>query len=240
MPSLVGGFVGSDLLAVALATRIDRKPGVRLALDIGTNTELLLSVDGRLFSLFDRQRSGAGRRSAALRLGWRAAGVGGCASRLNPGDGSFLSAHPHHPRQAGNRDLRLGHRRGAGLHGAGRHLQRLSGRIQAGKPGVSEGFGWRPPFHAGARAHDRSRGRPDDLCSTMCPGNPARQRRRPRRRTTLLAEHGLTVDDLDELLVAGAFGNHIEVESAQRDRPLPRHPAGTHPPDQQHGRPARG
>ena len=32
---------------------------------------------------------------------------------------------------------------------------------------------------------------------------------------TLLAEHGLTVDDLDELLVAGAFGNHIEVESAQ-------------------------
>ncbi|MFZ4617052.1 MAG: 2Fe-2S iron-sulfur cluster-binding protein, partial [Rectinemataceae bacterium] len=49
MPPLVGGFVGSDLLAVALATGLDHKRGARLALDIGTNTELLLSVDGVLY-----------------------------------------------------------------------------------------------------------------------------------------------------------------------------------------------
>ena len=67
MPPLVGGFVGSDLLGVALSTRIDAQPGVRLAIDIGTNTELLLSVDGRLYSLLVRQWAGAGRGSAALR-----------------------------------------------------------------------------------------------------------------------------------------------------------------------------
>src|SRR5208337_5008623 len=48
MPPLVGGFVGSDLVAVALAARMYERRGVRLALDIGTNTELLLSVEGSL------------------------------------------------------------------------------------------------------------------------------------------------------------------------------------------------
>ena len=132
MPPLVGGFVGSDLLAVALATRIDRKPGVRLALDIGTNTELLLSVDGRLFSCSTASGPALGRRRAALRLrGGRRRG----GSRLAE-PGRRLHRLPHDPRQAGDRHLRVGHRRGAGLHGAGRDLQRI-GRIQAGKPGVS-------------------------------------------------------------------------------------------------------
>ena len=137
MPPLVGGFVGSDLLAVALATRIDRKPGVRLALDIGTNTELLLSVERPAVQLLDRQRSGAGRRRAALRLG---GGRGRGGSRLAE-PRRRLHRLPHHPRQAGDRHLRLGHRRGAGLHGAGRDLQRL-GPDPGRKTGRVRGTGW--------------------------------------------------------------------------------------------------
>ena len=96
-----------------------------------------------------------------------------------------------------------------------------SGRIQAGKPGVSEGSdGDRrftlAPAHATGLGEDLTISQHDvraiQLAKGAIRGGMA----------TLLAEHGLTVDDLDELLVAGAFGNHIEVESAAGDRSLPR------------------
>ena len=209
MPPLVGGFVGSDLLAVALATRIDRKPGVRLALDIGTNTELLLSVDGRLFSC--STASGPALEGAALRFGSVAAA--GVVDRvwLNPGDGSI-----------GYRTIRG--KPAIGICGSGivealacmaqAGIFNASGRIQAGKPGVSEGSdGDRrftlAPAHATGLGEDLTISQHDvraiQLAKGAIRGGIA----------TLLAEHGLTVDDLDELLVAGAFGNHIEVESAQ-------------------------
>ena len=209
MPPLVGGFVGSDLLAVALATRIDRKPGVRLALDIGTNTELLLSVDGRLFSC--STASGPALEGAALRFGSVAAA--GVVDRvwLNPGDGSI-----------GYRTIRG--KPAIGICGSGivealacmaqAGIFNASGRIQAGKPGVSEGSdGDRrftlAPADATALGEDLTISQHDvraiQLAKGAIRGGIA----------TLLAEHGLTVDDLDELLVAGAFGNHIEVESAQ-------------------------
>ncbi len=47
----IGGFVGGDHVAFLLATRLDRTDGVALALDIGTNTEVCLAVDGALTSL---------------------------------------------------------------------------------------------------------------------------------------------------------------------------------------------
>ena len=209
MPPLVGGFVGSDLLAVALATRIDRKPGVRLALDIGTNTELLLSVDGRLFSC--STASGPALEGAALRFGSVAAA--GVVDRvwLNSGDGSI-----------GYRTIRG--KPAIGICGSGivealacmaqAGIFNASGRIQAGKPGVSEGSdGDRRftlvPAHATGLGEDLTVSQHDvraiQLAKGAIRGGIA----------TLLAEHDLTVDDLDELLVAGAFGNHIEVESAQ-------------------------
>jgi uncharacterized 2Fe-2S/4Fe-4S cluster protein (DUF4445 family) len=209
MPPLVGGFVGSDLLAVALATRIDHKPGVRLALDIGTNTELLLAVEGRLFSC--STASGPALEGAALRFGSVAAA--GVVDRvwLNPGDGSI-----------GYRTIRG--KPAIGICGSGivealacmaqAGILNASGRIQAEKPGVSEGpDGDRrftlAPAHATGLGEDLTISQHDvraiQLAKGAIRGGIA----------TLLAEHDLTVDDLDELLVAGAFGNHIEVESAQ-------------------------
>lgn len=51
LPSPVGGFVGSDHLAMILATGIHRTERTVLALDIGTNTEAALAHRGRIQSI---------------------------------------------------------------------------------------------------------------------------------------------------------------------------------------------
>jgi uncharacterized 2Fe-2S/4Fe-4S cluster protein (DUF4445 family) len=207
-PPLVGGFVGSDLLAVALATRIDRKPGVRLALDIGTNTELLLAVDGKLFSC--STASGPALEGAALRFGSVAAA--GVVERvwLNP-DGAF-----------GYRTIRG--KPAVGICGSGivealacmaqAGIFNASGRVQGGKPGVvvapdGDHRFVLVPRHATALGEDLTISQHDvraiQLAKGAIRGGMA----------TLLAEHGMAESDLDELLVAGAFGNHIGVEAAQ-------------------------
>ncbi|HYE92540.1 MAG TPA: ASKHA domain-containing protein, partial [Terriglobales bacterium] len=47
---LVAGFVGADAVAVALATRIHESDGIRIAVDIGTNGEVLLGSRDRLWA----------------------------------------------------------------------------------------------------------------------------------------------------------------------------------------------
>ena len=209
MPPLVGGFVGSDLLAVALATRIDRKPGVRLALDIGTNTELLLSVEGRLFSC--STASGPALEGAALRFG-SVAGAG-VVDRvwLNQSDGSF-GYHTIRGKPA------------VGICGSGivealacmaqAGIFNASGRIQAGMSGVMSAPDGEHRFILVPAA---ATGLGEDLTISQHDVRAIQLAKGAIRggMATLLAEHGLTVDDLDELLVAGAFGNHIEVASAQ-------------------------
>jgi len=46
---IIGGFVGGDAAAVALALGLDKK-GCVLAIDIGTNSEILLGVSGALYA----------------------------------------------------------------------------------------------------------------------------------------------------------------------------------------------
>src|ERR671937_1126889 len=47
---IVAGFVGADAVAVALATHIDEGEAVRIAVDIGTNGEVLLGSAARLWA----------------------------------------------------------------------------------------------------------------------------------------------------------------------------------------------
>ncbi len=50
LPPNIAGYVGADHVAMLLASRLDQQPGVAVALDIGTNTEISLSRDGALVS----------------------------------------------------------------------------------------------------------------------------------------------------------------------------------------------
>ena len=68
---LVAGFVGADAVAVALATRIDESAEVRIAVDIGTNGEVLLGSRDRLWAC--SAPAGPALEGAQIRHGMRGA-----------------------------------------------------------------------------------------------------------------------------------------------------------------------
>lgn len=67
----IAGFVGADHVAMLLATGVAEAEGVTLALDIGTNTEICLVCNGELTSL--SCASGPAFEGAHIRHGMRAA-----------------------------------------------------------------------------------------------------------------------------------------------------------------------
>ena len=48
LPPVISAYVGADLTAGLLATRLDKLPGTTLLVDVGTNGEMILAVDGKL------------------------------------------------------------------------------------------------------------------------------------------------------------------------------------------------
>ena len=67
----IAGFVGADHVAVILATRLWEATQPSIAIDIGTNTEISLAVDGRLYSC--SCASGPAFEGAHIQDGMRAA-----------------------------------------------------------------------------------------------------------------------------------------------------------------------
>jgi len=70
MLPIVSGFVGSDCLAAILATGLQEKNAINLLLDVGTNTEIVLSVD-RILNVCSCA-SGPAFEGAHIRNGMRA------------------------------------------------------------------------------------------------------------------------------------------------------------------------
>jgi uncharacterized 2Fe-2S/4Fe-4S cluster protein (DUF4445 family) len=68
---IVAGFVGADAVAVALATRMDESPDIRIAVDIGTNGEVLLGSREHLWAC--SAPAGPALEGAQIRHGMRAA-----------------------------------------------------------------------------------------------------------------------------------------------------------------------
>lgn len=82
----IGGFLGADTVAVALATRLQELPGWTLALDIGTNGELLLAGDGRIWAT--STAAGPAFEGAQISSGMRA--VAGAIERVRLGDDDIV------------------------------------------------------------------------------------------------------------------------------------------------------
>ncbi|MGH7391210.1 MAG: ASKHA domain-containing protein, partial [Candidatus Rokuibacteriota bacterium] len=79
---LVAGFVGADAVAVALATRIYASDEVRVAVDIGTNGEVLLASRRRLWAC--SAPAGPALEGAQIRCGMR--GAQGAIDRVRVDD----------------------------------------------------------------------------------------------------------------------------------------------------------
>ena len=67
----IAGYVGSDTVGVMLATGIDRLPGLNLAIDIGTNGEIVLAQNGQMLTC--STAAGPAFEGAEIKCGMRAA-----------------------------------------------------------------------------------------------------------------------------------------------------------------------
>ncbi len=215
---LVRSHVGGDAVAAAVAAGIDRAPGPRLLIDLGTNTELLLAYEGRTFAT--SAAAGPAFEGVSVRHGMRGA----------PGAIDVVSIAAH-GRVSVNT---IGGRPAKGICGSGiidavAELLRAgvvspSGRLRkAGELGHSPVLAARISEVDGVQAFElvpRGQAEPG-VGAVVLTARDIREVQLAKgsilAAMTLLCGHaGVTPANLDEVLVAGAFGNYIRKTSALR------------------------
>jgi uncharacterized 2Fe-2S/4Fe-4S cluster protein (DUF4445 family) len=221
---IVAGFVGADAVAVALATRIYDSPKVRVAIDIGTNGEVLVGSRDRLWAA--SAPAGPALEGAQIRHGMRAAL--GAIDRVRVGDD--LEVHA------------IGETAPLGLCGSGL-IDLVAGLLDAG---VIDPTGLiqvedRARFPTGLRERIAMRGE-ERLVVVRRAGESGASReivltQDDVRQVQLakgaiasgaaLLQHaaGIPAEEIEELMLAGGFGNYVSVESALRIGLIPPMPA---------------
>jgi uncharacterized 2Fe-2S/4Fe-4S cluster protein (DUF4445 family) len=200
MPN-IAGYVGADHVAMLLATETDKLDGVTLSLDIGTNTEICLNCRGRMKSV--SCASGPAFEGAHIRFGMRAA------------NGAI-----EHVRLSGERlEIQtIGGGAPVGICGSGL----LDGIAQMLKNGVIDHSG-RMHDHPLVRKREERREfilveRPgqDDITISQKDVRELQAAKSAIRLgiQALLDDACLAVADIDRVIIAGAFGTFIDVESA--------------------------
>ena len=213
---LVAGFVGADAVAVALATRIADTPEIRIAVDIGTNGEVLLGSREHLWAC--SAPAGPALEGAQIRHGMRAAM--GAIDRVTIVDGDL---HLH----------TIGEAAAQGLCGSG-IVDAIAALLDAGIidwTGLIDVDG-RERLPASLRARVLMRGE-ERLVVLARPGEAGAEReialtQEDVRQVQLckgaiasgvaMLQHvaGVSPDDVSELMLAGGFGNYLSVRSALR------------------------
>jgi len=207
LPPNIAGYVGADHVAMLLATEAWRAPKPTIALDIGTNTEISLAVDGRLLSC--SCASGPAFEGAHIYAGMRAA----------PGAVEYV--------QIVDDEVRIqtiGGKPPVGICGSGildvvaelraAGIIQRSGRFQRDHPRLVAWDGGGAFLLAPAA----ETGNGHDLLVTRRDVNEIQLAKGAIRAglEVLLLEAGLTAQDIDTFIVAGAFGTYLDLESAIR------------------------
>jgi uncharacterized 2Fe-2S/4Fe-4S cluster protein (DUF4445 family) len=222
---LVASFVGADTVGVILATGMHESRRLRMAVDIGTNGEIVLGMRERLLAC--STAAGPAFEGARIRYGMRAAT--GAIDRVDL-DGDRLRLHTIDEAPA------------VGLCGTGL-IDAVAALVGAGVIGGSglmqsaEQLAARRPALA-----RRITGADGDIGFVLAAkgetgtGHPILLTQRDVREVqlakgamaagmaTLLDEFGAKLSDIDEILLAGAFGNFIRPERALGIGLLPRVP----------------
>lgn len=204
----IAGFVGGDHVGMILGSRIDKTEEVTLGLDIGTNTEVVLARNGEMISC--SCASGPAFEGAQIKYGMRA--VAGAVKWVKLTDG-------------GRRVLykTIGEQPPLGICGSGildavaelyRHnvinengmLNRNHPRVRTGEKNIYE-FLLAPAEECSAR---------NDLVITQKDISAIQLAKAAIASGTklLLKEFNLRANDLKKVVVAGAFGTYLQLESA--------------------------
>ncbi|MCL4394453.1 MAG: ASKHA domain-containing protein, partial [Chloroflexi bacterium] len=223
LPPPIAGFVGSDHLAFLLAAGFHQDRRTRLGIDIGTNTEIALHAGGRILSC--STASGPAFEGAHIRHGMRAAP--GAIDRVRLGEDGLAHC-----------DV-LGSVPAVGICGSGIldavaemrrvHIVNRRGRMDPAGPGVQteEDGTLILPL---ARGNNGSR----DVGITQRDVDQVLLAKGAIRAgiAILLDQLGVTPAEIEEIVIAGAFGSYLDPVNALRigllpDVPLERiHPVG--------------
>ena len=223
----IAGYVGGDTVGVILASGMRDYDGLQMALDIGTNGELVLGGNGRLVAC--STAAGPAFEGARIKHGMRAA-KGAIEKVIIDGEVRLNVIGSHRPR---------------GMCGTG-VIDAIAALLDAG---IIESTGrMLPPGELPDSLSDELRARVGEENGQACFAlataeesdidGPICLTQRDVREVQLgkgaiaagasiiLREYGASVDDLDRVLLAGAFGNFIRARSALRVGllpPVPRH-----------------
>jgi uncharacterized 2Fe-2S/4Fe-4S cluster protein (DUF4445 family) len=234
LPPNIAGYVGADHVAMQLATGLGEpdvlKRGNVIALDIGTNTEISLSAEGRILSC--SCASGPAFEGAHISEGMRAAP--GAIERVQviaPGSGAARDGADTEKPEF--RIHTIENRPAVGICGSG-ILDAVASLIQVG---ALDPRGNLLKDHPLVRAENSKRevllvpasqsGNGRDVVVTRKDVNEIQLAKGAIRSGVeiLLQDAGLTYDGIDEFIVAGAFGTYLDLGSAVKVGmfpPLPR------------------
>ncbi|HCL79658.1 MAG TPA: hypothetical protein DIC53_06800, partial [Synergistaceae bacterium] len=218
----VAGYVGGDIVSGATALAMDESPSLRLLVDVGTNSEIVLGDRDSL--LCCAAAAGPAFEGARIQCGMRAESGAIERVRLAP-DGRGIEYET--VRDAPPRGIC-----GSGLVDAVALLLHQGIIDRSGRFTMTEGSGQRwfdPRFSKDDRGMVRflladHGDRPlfitqKDVREVQLAVGAIRV-----GAEVLLERRGVAMDDVDEILLAGAFGNYIHVENAMAIGLLPPFP----------------
>ena len=207
LPPNIASFIGADHVSMTLSTDVWQAENTVIALDIGTNTEITLVVDGRMLSC--SCASGPAFEGAHIRDGMRAAP--GAIERVQIKDGQPSI-------------YTIGEKPPVGICGSG-ILDAVAellkdgiidhrGSFQDGAPNVREGISTQHKEFLLVPSEDTGHGK--DIVVTRSDVNEIQLAKGAIRAglEILLEEGGIEAGDIDEFIIAGAFGTYLDVGSA--------------------------
>jgi uncharacterized 2Fe-2S/4Fe-4S cluster protein (DUF4445 family) len=205
----VAGYVGGDHVAMIMGSGIHTARGVILGIDIGTNTEIVLSVDGDLTSC--SCPSGPAFEGAHIYQGMAATDGAICEIELDADGHTSLWKT-------------IGDRPPAGLCGSGvldamaelvRHnIVNIRGVLERRHPRVKECA--RYPYLGFVLIPAREAGLMEDIILTQRDIGEIQLAKGAIASgiDILLKSAGVEKDDISKVIIAGAFGSHLRLKSA--------------------------
>ena len=207
MPA-IAGFVGGDHTAMILASRIHESSETVLGLDIGTNTEIVLSRSGRMMSC--SCASGPAFEGAHIHQGMRAV------------DGAVCQVEWTGPKGLSYRTVRdkpaLGWCGSGMVDGVAELLKNAlldrNGRMDANHPSYRrQGWGGAPEFVM-IPGGDTASGQDLVISQKDISSIQLAKAAIASGWQLLLDAAGLEASQIDRVVVAGAFGSHLRLDSA--------------------------